>query len=234
MPRGTSEKRATRADVRRRFLQIFKILMRHFGPQGWWPGETPFEVCVGAILTQNTAWTNVERAISRLKAKKILSSEGLRRVRLSQLSTLIHSAGYFNVKARRLKAFSNFLWGEFEGDLEAMLQGPVGPLREALLSVNGIGPETADSILLYAGGFPVFVIDAYTRRSLERLGLTDSKADYDSLQALFERHLPRDSELYNEFHALWVALGKNYCKPKPLCDLCPLNRICPYPARRKG
>ena len=235
MPRETSGSRvAARDDVRRRLLETFRILFRHFGPQHWWPGETPFEVCVGAILTQNTAWANVERVISRLKARRLLSPEGLRAVPLSQLSTLIRPAGYFNVKARRLKAFSDFLWGEYGGDLDRMLQGPASPLREALLRVKGIGPETADSILLYAGGFPVFVIDAYTRRILERLGLSDSMGDYGGLQEFFHGHLPRDSKLYNEFHALMVALGKNYCRPKPRCELCPLRKICPYPARRQG
>lgn len=235
LPRGTSgEGRATGTHVRRRLLQIFGILLRHFGPQGWWPGETPFEVCVGAILTQNTAWSNVERAISQLKARGLLSPEGLRQVSLSQLSGLIRPAGYFNVKARRLKAFSDFLWGEFGGDPHRMFQGPAGPLREALLGVKGIGPETADSILLYAGGIPVFVIDAYTRRILGRLGLTDSDGDYGGLQAFFHRHLPTDAKLYNEFHALMVALGKDYCRPRPLCDRCPLRRTCPYPSRRQG
>ena len=206
--------------------EIYRRLLAHFGPQGWWPGESPFEVCVGAILTQNTNWQNVERAIRALKERDLLSPEKLYRLSFDELSALIRPAGYFRVKAKRLKNFLRLLMEEYQGDLERLFAEGLPRAREKLLSVSGIGPETADSILLYAGGLPVFVIDAYTRRILCRHGLATEEMTYEDLRALFERHLPAEAELFNEYHALLVACGKNYCRPKkPLCEECPLKGV---------
>jgi endonuclease-3 related protein len=171
-------------------VRAFDFLRRHFGPQRWWPGDTPFEVCVGAILTQNTAWTNVEKAIANLRRDRVLTPERLRALSHHRLASLIRPAGYFNVKARRLRSFLDFLHGEFRGDLTRMFRLPTAALREKLLAVNGIGPETADSILLYAGGHESFVVDAYTRRILTRHGWAKPDADYHDIKALFEQSLP--------------------------------------------
>ncbi len=196
------------------------------GPQGWWPGETPFEVCVGAILTQNTNWQNVERAINNLKKKGLLSPQALHELPEDVLAELIRPAGYFRVKARRLKNFIRFLVENFEGDLARLFALPLEEARQALLTVSGIGPETADSILLYAGEKPTFVIDAYTRRILIRHGLATEEMGYEDLREMFMRHLPEDSALYNEYHALLVAVGKNFCRPQnPRCEECPLKDI---------
>ena len=206
--------------------EIYRRLLAHFGPQGWWPGESPFEVCVGAILTQNTNWQNVERAIRALKERDLLSPEKLYRLSFDELSALIRPAGYFRVKAKRLKNFLRLLMEEYQGDLERLFAEGLPRAREKLLSVSGIGPETADSILLYAGGLPVFVVDTYTRRILCRHGLATEEMTYEDLRALFERHLPAEAELFNEYHALLVACGKHYCRPKrPLCEACPLKGV---------
>ncbi|MGH9793623.1 MAG: endonuclease III domain-containing protein [Candidatus Acidiferrales bacterium] len=195
------------------------------GPQQWWPARTPFEVIVGAILTQSTAWVNVERAIVSLRRERMLTPLALERVPLARLARLIRPSGYFRQKARKLKAFVRFLRGEFGGSLARMFRTPTARLREMLLEVHGIGPETADSILLYAGNHAVFVVDAYTRRVLVRHGLIGSKAGYEEMRALFESNLPRDAKLYNEYHALLVQVGKNYCRPAaPQCDGCPLGK----------
>lgn len=200
---------------------VYKKLYRAFGPQGWWPGQTPFEVAIGAILTQNTAWTNVERAITRIKSSRSLSSAALDRLPLARLQEMIRPAGYFRVKAHRLKNFLVFL--KKRGGLAALKKLALAPCRQALLSVNGIGPETADSILLYALGKPVFVIDAYTKRIFSRHGLARADADYDQLQRFFMDHLPRRADFFNEYHALIVRLGKEYCrKTRPRCAQCPL------------
>ena len=167
----------------------FRLLARHFGPQRWWPGNTPFEVCVGAILTQNTAWTNVEKAIASLRRARALTPPRLRALPHRRRAALIRPAGYFNVKARRLRSFLDFLHDEFGGNLRRMFRLPTAELREKLLTVNGIGPETADSILLYAGGHESFVVDAYTRRILARHGWAKPDADYHDLKALFEQSL---------------------------------------------
>ncbi len=196
------------------------------GPQGWWPGESPFEVCVGAILTQNTNWQNVERAINNLKKKGFLSPQALYELPEGILAELIRPAGYFRVKARRLKNFIRFLVENFEGDLTGLFALPLEKARQALLAVSGIGPETADSILLYAGEKPTFVIDSYTRRILLRHGLATEDMGYEDLREMFMRHLPKDPALYNEYHALLVAVGKNFCRPqKPRCEDCPLKDI---------
>lgn len=193
------------------------------GPQKWWPGESPVEIIVGAILTQNTNWGNVERAIANLKAAGLLDWSALHRIDASRLAELIRPAGYFNVKARRLKNFVDWLWRRYEGDLSRLAVIDQGRLREELLTINGVGPETADSILLYALDRPSFVVDAYTARIMRRHGMTFS--GYDELQAIFEDHLPREPALFNEYHALIVAVGKDFCRPKARCETCPLRRF---------
>lgn len=199
-------------------MDIYIKLYRTFGPQHWWPAETPFEVAVGAILTQNTNWQNVERAISNLKEKELLDPESLHSIDINSLASLIRPAGYYNVKAKRLKAFLDFLIRDFGGKMENMASLEVDDLRERLLNIDGIGPETADSILLYALNKPVFVVDVYTKRVLIRHGIINSNADYEEIQSLFHQSLKRDISLYNEFHALFVKLGKTFCKPEPLCS----------------
>jgi endonuclease-3 related protein len=202
---------------------IYRALLAHYGPQHWWPARSRFEMMVGAILTQNTAWSNVERAIARLREARALTPHRMHALPLSTLAELIRPAGYFNVKARRLRAFTKWLIETHGGSIQKMLHMPPERLREELLAVYGIGPETADSILLYAGGHPVFVVDAYTRRFLVRHGWLNEGATYDEVAAVFTRRLPRDPALYNEFHALIVALGKNHCRAAPRCDTCPLK-----------
>lgn len=206
-------------------LQIYRKLYKEFGPQHWWPARTKFEVIVGAILTQNTNWGNVEKAIHRLKAAGVLSERALRDIPAAKLAALIKPAGYFNVKARRLKNFMRFLFDEYDGSLKAMGREDGHHLRQKLLTVNGVGPETSDSILLYALDRPVFVVDAYTKRFLYRHNLIERKADYHQIQELFTFHFDEDILFFQEYHALIVALGKNYCKPTPLCERCPLNRV---------
>jgi endonuclease-3 related protein len=198
-----------------------------YGPQRWWPGETAVEVIVGAILTQSAAWTNVEKALSNLTAAGALSPEGLRALAEDQLAALIRPSGYFNDKARKLKAFVALLDERYGGDLDRMLASPVDELRAALLATHGIGPETADSILLYAAGQPVFVIDAYTRRTFSRLGFLPEGDSYHGWQRLFMRALPSDAPLFNEYHALIVRHGKEVCRKRPLCARCPLAAVCP-------
>lgn len=207
--------------------RMFAMALRALGPQHWWPADTPFEVCVGAILTQNTAWTNVERAIANLKRARALDPLAIHRMPPARLARLIRPAGYFNVKARRLKAFIAFLVDRLGGDIAALRSFPPQKARAALLDVHGIGPETADSILLYAAGIPSFVCDAYTRRILHRHGLCPAHADYHAMQELFHRAFPdRDASQYNEFHALIVAIGKDFCRPRdPRCDSCPLGPL---------
>jgi endonuclease-3 related protein len=206
--------------------EIYGRLLEKFGPQHWWPGESPFEVMVGAILTQNTNWGNVERAIQNLKAHKMLSPAALHKISAAELAPLIRPAGYFNVKARRLKNFIEFLFEKYGGNLKKMAGEPWPQLRHKLLDVNGVGPETADSILLYAFEKPVFVVDAYTRRMLYRHNLIGKDADYHAIQELFMVHLDHDVAIFNEYHALIVRLGKDYCRPKPACERCVLNDLC--------
>jgi endonuclease-3 related protein len=207
---------------------IFNRLAEHFGPLHWWPAESPFEVVVGAILTQNTAWRNVERAIAALKEANVLSPSELLGMDRSRLEALIRSAGFFRQKAERLKLFADFLQRCCGGDLAALLAGPLEQVRAELLTLKGIGPETADSILLYAGDRPSFVVDAYTRRLLARLGLLGGDEKYEAVRALFMDHLPHSSELFNEFHALIVEQCKTYCRVRPLCDACPLRTVCAH------
>lgn len=204
-------------------------LLAAFGPQHWWPGETPFEVMVGAVLTQNTAWSNVERAIANLKGADALSVPAILGLEDAALAALIRPAGYFNVKARRLKALAEFLdRAGVAGDPARLAEGAdPAALRQRLLGVHGIGEETADSILLYALGLPSFVVDAYTRRIFTRLGLIRGGERYGPQRRLFMDRLPADAALYNEYHALIVALGKDCCRPRPRCPACPLLDGCP-------
>jgi len=205
------------------FLELYSRLLSHFGPQGWWPADTAFEVIVGAILTQNTSWRNVERAIGNLKKEGVLNPEALHDIEELALALLIRPAGYFNVKARRIKAFMEFLYGAYEGGLETMFRQPLLPLRDQLLGISGIGPETADSILLYAGQRPVFVIDAYTTRILSRHHLIDGRMGYGEIQSVVMSHVPPDVYVYQEYHALLVRLGKIHCRRTPDCLGCPVE-----------
>ena len=219
---------------RRELMQLYRRLYRYYGEFHWWPGESPLEISVGAILTQNTAWTNVEKAITRLKEARSLSVASLGRMSHGRLARLIKAAGYFNVKARRLKNFISFLQERYDGSLRKMFHRETGHLREELLSVNGVGPETADSILLYAGGKPSFVIDAYTKRILSRHGVMPYEKSYDEFQKLFVKRLPRNGTLYNQYHAMFVNVGKDFCRKQPLCTSCPLNGWRGVPPVRDG
>jgi len=206
-----------------KLLLVYKKLYISFGPQHWWPGETPFEVAVGAILTQNTNWSNVEKAIGSLKKEGLLSPSGLQSLPQDRLAALIRPAGYFNIKAKRLKNFIGFLMQEYHGSMQKMKKEDLPSLRKKLLSVNGIGPETADSIILYAAEKPVFVIDAYTKRVLSRHNILDHDASYDAFQHLFHSKLREDISLFNEYHALIVRLAKEHCRTMPICTGCPLE-----------
>lgn len=203
--------------------RVYRFLRRAFGPQRWWPGETPFEVMVGAILTQNTAWINVEKAIRNLKLAKKLSPREIRRMSRRTLARMLRPAGYFNVKADRLKHFVDFLMRDFRGSISRMKREEAAGLRKKLLQVNGVGPETADSILLYALGKSSFVIDAYTKRIFSRHGLADHDLDYDGWQAIFVKALPRRVSLYNDYHAQIVRVAKEHCRKAPRCGSCPLH-----------
>ena len=209
-------------------LRYYEALSGALGPMHWWPAQTPFEVIVGAILTQSTAWGNVERAIANLRTAGVLTAPALRRISSARLSALVRPSGYFRQKAKKLKAFVRFLDTEFGGSLKRMFRTPTAELREKLLSVHGIGPETADSILLYAGNHPVFVVDAYTHRMFGRHGITDGAPDYEKVRAMIESSLPKQVDLFNEFHALIVNTGKNWCrKTAPRCEECPLRPLLP-------
>ncbi|OMH40563.1 endonuclease [Desulfurobacterium indicum] len=206
---------------------VFDRLFRFFGPQYWWPAETKFEVCVGSILTQNTAWTNVERAIHNLKKENLLSPYAIVQVPDERLRELIRPAGFFNQKAERLKIFAKFLIDN--GGFEKLSLLPLYSLREKLLNLKGVGRETADSMILYAFEKPIFVVDAYTKRLFYRMGFIDSeKIDYDVLREKVERSLPKDIELFSEFHALIVKHCKEFCRKKPLCEGCPLIDGCKF------
>lgn len=205
---------------------IYRKLFNRFGPQHWWPGKTPFEVAVGAILTQNTAWTNAHRAVLALKRGGLLRASRLSRVPQRRLARLIRSSGYFNQKAKRLRAFAQFVDRRYRGSMGRMRRAPTERLREELLAISGIGPETADSILLYALDKPVFVVDTYTRRILARHGQIGWGASYGEIQSLFLRSLPRNRRFFNEYHALLVAVGKGLChRTQPQCPECPLRRV---------
>ncbi len=205
----------------KRLLQNYRILFEEFGPQHWWPGETRDEVILGAVLTQNTSWTNAEKAITNLRKNGLLSLQALADAPLAKVIDCVRPSGHHNQKAERLVGISLAL-------TQTELPTDSQSCRNFLLSLKGIGPETADSILLYAYGFPVFVVDAYTRRIFHRLGLCSDNASYEDLQNLIMQHLKPDTDLYNEYHALLVRLAKNTCRKNPLCAACPLQELCQY------
>jgi len=205
-------------------IEAYNLLLEKFGPQRWWPGDTPFEIIVGAILTQNTNWKNVERAIANLKRHGFLDAKKLMDLAPSSLAALIRPAGYFRIKTKRLRSFLFVFLNDYGGKVSKMKEEETNVLRKKLLSINGIGPETADSILLYALNKPIFVVDAYTKRILERHCLLPEETSYDEIQSLLMDNLPHEAKLFNEYHALIVKCGKDFCRAKkPLCSECPLN-----------
>jgi endonuclease-3 related protein len=222
------------AAIHRSLRRAYRLMLARFGHQGWWPGETPFEICVGAILTQNTNWKNVERAIANLKAARVLTPKKMFALPEGELARLIRPAGYFNVKARRLRAFLRVLVEDFGGDLTRLFAGDTAAVRERLLVVKGIGPETADSMLLYAGGHQSFVVDAYTKRIFLRHGwVRGEEVSYEELKALCEsalrgRALPARLDHWQDYHAQLVMVGKDFCRPRePRCAECPLRPLLP-------
>lgn len=212
----------------RLLLDVYERLLAAYGPQHWWPAQTRFEVIIGAILTQSVAWSNVEKAIANLKTAQVLDPAALYALPVDQLASLIRPAGYYSAKADKIKAFVAHLHEHYRYDLDALLGKEVEALRRELLSIYGIGPETADSIILYAAGQPVFVVDAYTRRLLSRLGLVSDRIGYGDLQAVFEEHLPHQTALFQEYHALIVRHAKSTCLKRPLCTACPLFSWCEF------
>jgi endonuclease-3 related protein len=209
-----------------KLMEIHDLLYDRYGPQQWWPGDSRFEIIVGAILTQNTNWLNVEKAIANLKTADCLDPAKLAEIETGRLAELIRPAGYYNIKAKRLKNFMDWLFADrFAGDLDVVAQMSADVLRGELLGVTGIGPETADSILLYAFEKPVFVVDAYTCRVMGRHGFLEPEAGYEQIREFFESSLPTDVKLFNEYHALLVRTGKEYCRPKPKCAGCPLESL---------
>jgi endonuclease-3 related protein len=198
-------------------------LLRRFGPQGWWPGRTSYEIAAGAILTQHTAWTNAARAVAALRARRLLAPHRLARLVESELAPVIRASGTYRLKARRLLSFTRWLLERFDGRWASVRRAPLGRLRRDLLGIPGLGPETADAILLYAAGRPLFVADAYTRRVLARHRLLPRGVGYEAARAILQDHLPSDPVLFNEFHALLVAVSKTHCRARPRCDRCPLR-----------
>ncbi len=209
----------------KKVYQIYELLFERFGPQHWWPGDTKDEIIVGAILTQNTNWQNVEKAIGNLKKALLMSLEKLHAIGQEQLAELIRPAGYYNIKAKRLRNFLNWLFENHNGSLEQIETMNTETLRAELLQINGVGRETADSILLYAFDRPVFVIDAYTYRVATRHQLIEPECDYEQLRSLFEDNLDNDVKLFNEYHALLVRAGKEFCRPRARCVNCPLEKL---------
>lgn len=205
--------------------EIYRLLYDEFGPQQWWPGETGFEIITGAILTQNTNWANVEKAINNLKSADCLTPEKLHHLDQTQLAQLIRPSGYYNIKAKRLKNFVNWLFENYNSNLADLESIDTDRLREELLTIKGVGRETADSILLYAFDRPIFVVDTYTARIIFRHELIGPDADYEQLKELFESSLPADTQLFNEYHALLVRVGKEFCRPKARCSGCPLEKL---------
>jgi endonuclease-3 related protein len=231
---ATKKSTGSAADARQRLLRLYERAFAHFGPLHWWPGETPLEVCVGAILTQNTAWTNVEKAIANLQTARLLGVRAIHEVDDAELAAAIRPSGYYNQKAKKLKTFAAHIIQRHRGSLTRLLSQRTAAVRAELLALNGIGPETADSMILYAANQPIFVVDAYTRRILHRAGLVAADAGYDELQALFHRHLPRETQLYNEFHAQLVYLGKEFCRKRsPDCAACPARLAAPGARRER-
>ena len=221
----TSRNRTRHNLVGRSVWEIYERLFLAYGPQHWWPARTRVEIVVGAILTQNTAWSNVERAIDNLRRAKVLSWSALRDLPASELAELIRPSGTYDVKAKRLGSFVRYLWENHNGSLRSLLNGELESARERLLSIHGIGPETADAILLYAGNRASFVVDAYTRRILRRHYLCGDRAAYETLRGLFHAALPADPSLFNQYHALFVSLGKKHCRSRARCEGCPLAEM---------
>ncbi len=209
--------------MQQRLRKIFDALLAAFGKRNWWPGETPFEVMVGAVLTQNTSWKNVEKAIADMKNHGLMDIGRVHEVEESELADVIRSAGFFNIKAKRLKNLINVVYDQFGGSIDNCAYVETEALRSLLLGINGLGPETVDGILLYALQRPVFVVDAYTKRFLTNHGLYKDVHDYHDRQRFFQENLPKDTYLYNEFHALIVVLCQTYCKKVPACGACPLE-----------
>lgn len=208
------------------YTEAFRRLYDHFGAQDWWPGDSPLEIMVGAVLTQNTNWSNVRKAIANLKLEGLLSYQSLALLTAEEIAPYIRPAGYYNLKAGRLKNLLNMIDAAYAGDLAAFLDDDLQTARENLLAVKGIGPETADSILLYACEQPVFVVDMYTHRVFSRHNLVAEETDYHAIQDVFLTHLPQDKQLFNEFHALIVRVAGTFCKKNnPLCAACPLNGL---------
>ena len=204
---------------------MYEAMRERFGDQHWWPGDGALEICVGAIQTQNTSWANVVKAVANLRTAGCLRVSALHEMAQADLAELIRPAGYFNVKGKRLKHFAAYVHEGFGDDIEAFLDRSASTLREELLSINGIGRETADSIILYAAGKPSFVVDAYTCRVLLRHGLIGPEDDYETIKDLFESSLPEDVALWNDYHAQLVAVGKHYCRPRARCAGCPLGEF---------
>lgn len=227
----TTGRNRTRRDlVGRSVWEIYERLFRAYGSQHWWPARTRVEIVVGAILTQNTAWSNVERALDNLRRARVMTWSGLRDLTTSELAELIRPSGTYDVKAKRLGSFVRYLWENHNGSLRSLLNGELVTARGRLLSIHGIGPETADAILLYAGNQVSFVVDAYTRRVLRRHFLCNEKAGYETVRGLFQAALPADAALFNEYHALLVAVGKKHCRSRARCEGCPLEGMPHDPA----
>ena len=220
--------------VRESLLAVYERMLSRYGPQGWWPGGPGFEMMVGAVLTQAASWANVESAIANLRSAGALTPRAIRAIPQDELARLVHPSGYYNAKARKLKALAEYIGERFDDDLDAMAHEDVDTLRNDLLGVYGIGEETADDILLYAMGKPSFVVDAYTRRLFWRLGLAPAKGSYAGYRAPFMQHLPKDQRLFGEYHALVVRHGKEVCKKEPVCEGCCLLEVCPTGQDRTG
>jgi len=213
--------------MREELLDIYRLLFNFFGPRNWWPGDSPFEIIIGAILTQNTSWKNVEKAISYIKDARKLSPQAMFSIEEKELEQLIKPSGFYKLKAKRIKSFMNFLFIRYHGDLNKMKMIDTPALRAQLLGINGIGEETADSILLYALNKPIFVVDAYTRRIFSRLGYIEENWDYSQIQNFFMKNLPLNTQLFNDYHAQIVKLGNTLChRTNPYCENCPLKRKC--------
>ncbi len=213
-------------NISEQLVNIYNLLLDHYGVQHWWPADGPFEIIAGAILTQMTVWSNVEQALDNLKAHGLLTTAALYRIPASDLANLIYSTGFYNSKTRKLKSFVNWLHDCYDDKLEDLFSLSISCLREELLSVHGIGEETADSIILYAAKKPIFVVDAYTRRIIDRIGLCSTESSYSCFQELFMRNIPADAKMYNEYHALLVRHGKEKCRVHPACCGCCLSVIC--------
>ncbi len=205
-------------------MEIYNTLSQFYGPTGWWPGDSPFEIAIGAILTQNTAWTNVEKAIEKLKTENLLNPYKIIHCDRLQLEQAIRPSGYFRQKAERLIIFCEFLIEKYGGKIENMAQRNTTYIRKELLNLKGIGPETADDILLYACEHSIFVVDAYTKRIFSRHGILNEDMKYEEIQNYFHKHLPKDVHMYKEYHGLIVWTGKDYCRKTPKCSQCPLNK----------